>query len=1057
MSHQLVQGAAAVNNMYGLFAQSMSPDIQTREHAEKQLKQLANVDGFLSTLLQIIVAPESDASVRQAAAIYFKNQINHRWGRDMSDGDIIGPHDATFVKQNILQAIIQSPHIIRLQLSTCLASILGVDYPEKWSDYLTNVHSMLKSTVRETMLGGLICLQELVKVYQWKTAEKRGPLNTIIKTTFPTLLQMSSPLLNQDSLEGAELLKLILKVYHMAMQHILPKPLQDMANLVHWATLFVNTIQKDLSNIPMPDDLEAREKHSWWKCKKWAYHCLYRLLSKHGNPNISAPGGDKNEKSHAVFAKMFMENFAGEIVRAYLQQLERCMSGVWTTNRAKQQLALFFCECVKHKTTWQLIKPHLEPMVVSFIFPLLCFSDEDQEIWAENPVEYIHKKVDPMEEFRSPVFTAEHLLFAIVKDRFKHTFLPVMTFVNNILVQYNALSPNQRNPRIKDGALSMVARLADQILSKKSSLRSQMEDFLVREVYPEFTSPIHYLRARACDVLRVFSELEFQNEQNLHIAFQHLLNCLHDPELPVRVEAALCLNSFFRHDSIQEAMKPHAQNIMQVLLHLTNEIDMDTLTEVMETLVQEFATELTPFAVQLTVQLRDTFLRIIGEVYNNTDEPEMDDSDVDKTMAAMGVLKTMSSLVLAVESSQEIMAELELTCIPVIQYVLEKNVIDLYEEVFEIIDTCTFCSKRISPAMWSIFALIYKAFKEDASDHIEDMLPSLDNYLTYGSLVISETPQYQNMIYDIAQTSVQSDTPSEKLRGCQVVEAMLLNLQHGIMDAYIPKFMALALEHLKTPDALDSLALRVHIIEIVLHCMYYNLQITLQCLEQVSFTVPFFTFWFNHLDDFLRVQDKKICILALCAVLNAYPNMVPVQLQPNVSGLLYGIVKCFETYPEALKRRKEMEQAYETGSDDEEIEDDDEATNGSTSKDLNSDRHTAEIDDDDVRDEDDEYLEFLAERAAHGFESYEDEDEDMSEDVYYFSPLDSVDPYTEFHRWATTCPAAVQLVSTLPAEAQAKIQKVVQDCVDEIQKRANEEANKQQEAAQNGVAGASLK
>ena len=65
------------------------------------------------------------------------------------------------------------------------------------------------------------------------------------------------------------------------------------------------------------------------------------------------------------------------------------------------------------------------------------------------------------------------------------------------------------------------------------------------------------------------------------------------------------------------------------------------------------------------------------------------------------------------------MHELELACIPVVQYVLEKNVIDLYEEAFEIIDTCTFCSKSISPAMWSVFGLIYKAFKEDACDHIE--------------------------------------------------------------------------------------------------------------------------------------------------------------------------------------------------------------------------------------------------------------------------------------------------------------------------------------------------
>ncbi|TPX33573.1 hypothetical protein SmJEL517_g03541 [Synchytrium microbalum] len=1021
---------ANVGAAYSLFAASFSPD-------------LTNVDGFLSTLLQIIVSPESDATVRQAAAIYFKNQINGRWGRDASEGQLIGPHDTIVVKQNMLQSIVHAPHIIRLQLSTCLASMLGVDYPEKWPEYLPNVDTLLRSNVRETILGGLICLQELVKVYQWKTIEKRGPLSKIIKTTFPTLLAIANPLVAQDTTEAAEMLKIILKIYSMAIQHALPKPLQEVTSLVQWATLFVNTIKKDLSTIQMPADVEVREKHAWWKAKKWAYQCLYRLLSKHGNPNTPAPGGDKNEKAHAAFAKMFMENFAPEIVRAYLQQLQLCISGVWMTNRAKQLIALFFCECVKHKTTWQLMKGSLEPLVISFIFPLLCFSDEDKETWENDPVEYIHKKVDPMEEFRSPVVTAEHLLFTIVKDRFKQTFLPVMAFVNNILVQYNAQPPNARDPRMKDGALSMVARLADQILSKKSSLRGQMEEFLVREVYPEFRSPVPFMRSRACDVIRVFSDLEFQNEENLHTAFQHILNCLQDTELPVRVEAALCLNSFFRHDSIQEAMKPHAQNIMQVLLNLTNEIDMDTLTEVMEQLVQEFATELTPFAVQLTTQLRDTFLRIIGEVYNNADEPEMDESDVDKTMAAMGVLKTMSSLVLAVESSPEIMNELELTCIPVVQYVLEKNVIDLYEEAFEIIDTCTFCSKRISPAMWNVFGLIYKAFKEDACDHIEEMLPSLENFLCYGSLVIAETPQYLTMMYDIAETSVHSESPSDRIRGCQLIESMMLNLR-GVLDQYIPKFMGIAIQFLRNPEELDSMALRVHIVEIVLNCTYYNLQITLQCLERENYTVNFFTFWFAHLDDFMRVQDKKLCILALCTILQADPNLIPGPLQTSVSQLVYGIVKVFESYPEALKRRKDLERQYEgDDDDDEEIDDEEEGEGtGNTSTDLSS---HPEADDDDVHNEDDEYLEYLAAQARGYRDGDEDSIEDeMEEDVYYFSPLDTVDPYTQFHSWVTTSPNAMQLLSSLPGDLQAKVQKILHTAQEEMQKRANEEAAKAQ-------------
>jgi importin-7 len=38
-----------------------------------------------------------------------------------------------------------------------------------------------------------------------------------------------------------------------------------------------------------------------------------------------------------------------------------------------------------------------------------------------------------------------------------------------------------------------------------------MESFLVSHVFPEFRSPHGYLRARACEVLNRFSEIEFED------------------------------------------------------------------------------------------------------------------------------------------------------------------------------------------------------------------------------------------------------------------------------------------------------------------------------------------------------------------------------------------------------------------------------------------------------------------------------------------------------------------------------------------------------------------
>ena len=57
----------------------------------------------------------------------------------------------------------------------------------------------------------------------------------------------------------------------------------------------------------------------------------------------------------------------------------------------------------------------------------------------------------------------------------------------------------------------MIGTLADVMLGKKSPIADKVEYFFVRYIFPEFRSPHGYLRARACDVVDKFSELDFQD------------------------------------------------------------------------------------------------------------------------------------------------------------------------------------------------------------------------------------------------------------------------------------------------------------------------------------------------------------------------------------------------------------------------------------------------------------------------------------------------------------------------------------------------------------------
>lgn len=77
-----------------LFAASLV--IDQRKAAEAQLETLAVHVGFLPHLLQIVLDRNQPMQVRQAACLYFKNQIKRRWddvcilpGRPIHSSDIL--------------------------------------------------------------------------------------------------------------------------------------------------------------------------------------------------------------------------------------------------------------------------------------------------------------------------------------------------------------------------------------------------------------------------------------------------------------------------------------------------------------------------------------------------------------------------------------------------------------------------------------------------------------------------------------------------------------------------------------------------------------------------------------------------------------------------------------------------------------------------------------------------------------------------------------------------------------------------------------------------------
>ncbi|THU92451.1 ARM repeat-containing protein [Dendrothele bispora CBS 962.96] len=1013
-----------LQTLSNLFATTFSPDPNVRKAGELQIRKIGNEEGMINALLQIIAADTIDVATRQACAVWVKNRVHTNYTIEASssageprrpDRQPVAPSDRSALRSSVLRLIATAPsRAITLQLANTFKIIVGHDYPEKWSGLVNDIKALLTSGDIREVHAGCVASLELVRAFRFR--QKPDIMQKIVGEVFPSLVTIATNMLQTASSQPQNqeipmMLHLILKTYKTSIIINLSPQQQAPDSLVPWGQLLFAVVNLQVPKEAVPEDEEDKERSEWWKAKKWAYAILGRLFHRFGNPSqLPSP----MQKEYGDFAQHFVTVFAPEILNMYLRQVELYVSGQsWLSKKCQYHIFTFFTECVKPKSTWTLLKPHFETLVSSFAFPHLMFTPSKKNLWENDPVDYVRVSVDEYESFATPVSAATTFLFSLAGNRTKTTFMPILGFVNNIL--RNPTSP----PHQRFGALNMTAALGPWIM-KHPSVKGDMEEFCMRFVYPELVGREGWMKAIACEVIGTLTKsgMEWKNGENLNKTFHGVARALDDPEFPVRVQAALALTEMILiHETVRNQVAPQVGKVVQDLLKLSDDTDLDILNRSMEVMVEQFQSELLPVAAQLIQRLCESYLRLAKEstaeniidsstaASSSTEDLEamMADTDDDKTYAAMGVAKTIWTVVSSVDNSPEILAQVQEIIIPIVLFTLESKLLDLFDNMYELVDTLTFKLRAISPNMWPVFEATYKLFKSDAVDFLDEMLPSLDNFISYGTDVFRARSDYRQMVVDIYTTSINNAQLGEndKINGCKLAESLLLNLRGSIVDQALQLMIFTALSYL---DKAETTPLKLALLEVLVNSVLYNPSASLHIIEssQSGAARAFFDRWFAAINNserrLPRVHDKKLSVLALCALLEMDPAQIPESLREGWPGIVGGVLRLFKDLPKAVAERKALEDALAEEDEDDELEDE---------KLLN-----LTGDDEDVWDEDSAYLEMLAKEGARlrekseKLEAGEDidsdsDDEEIEEELGYISPLDNVNPYSSFKQALT--------------------------------------------------------
>lgn len=873
---------------------------ELRAQAEAQLEQVHKAPEFTHYLLQVVLNDDTPLAVQQASSVYLKNMVYRYWKeRETVEGEepyyCIPEATKQVLRANLVEAIIRVHPLVRSQLCVLLEHVIKLDFPDKWTGVVDDVLRFISSNTQQTWLGGMLSLYQLAKKFKFREDNKRVVYLKAMSVFLPLMQQQAGQLLTDVSSASLQLQRIILKIFYALIEYHLPLSLLNENTIPGWIHILHAIIDRDEpKECAEIQDEEDRAKHEFWKSKKWALSIIVRIFERYGSPH-------NVDHNYQLLARYYMKMFNDNTMQVLLKQLQLKRSGQFITPKMLHLILNYLKQAVDHAASWKLLKPNFQIIFQELVFPLLCYSDKDDQLWHDDPYEFIRLKYDVFVELESPVIAGVTFVQEACKTR-KNVLDQVLTFCLNILY-----TPEEsRSPRLKDGALHTIGSIAT-ILLRKKSYKQQIEQMLATHVFSEFQSSHGYLRARACWCIQNFSDIQYSSEESLRYVLEQVLQCLlGEQALPIKVEAAIALQQLIKSQALaQNYIENHVNRIIQELLVVIKETENDDLTGVLEELIDTYPHQIGDVAVGLCQHLATAF----NEIFEATQQNEEDSY---KALTALGIMGAIQSLVKATINQPQLLLMLEGTMANMIAAMLKNGVMDFYDELLNLL--YLFTCVGVSDTMWCLLPIIYEMFQQDGSDFFNEIMPVLSNYVRVGGDTFLTEPKRAEMIVSMCSATLQSHIDEDAQRhACKMLE--ILVLEHpGKLDQLVPSIVQCALDRLT--KTLETPELKTLCIQVVVAALYANTTLVIELLETIHFpnskepiTDQFVTQWVKDADQFQGVHDKKMSVLGYCALLQSSrrPRAVQNSAHLFVPAIIIQLKSLVQAYQDMAKENSEDE------------------------------------------------------------------------------------------------------------------------------------------------------
>ncbi|MEJ1272405.1 hypothetical protein NN561_003255 [Cricetulus griseus] len=299
-------------------------------------------------------------------------------------------------------------------------------------------------------------------------------------------------------------------------QYALPLQLVNHQTMTTWMEIFRTIIDRMVPPETLQIDEDDRPELVWWKCKKWALHIAARLFERY-----------------------------------------------------------YSSYCVNGVTVGILVLGILENISEDVIFSVMCYKDEDEELWQEDPYEYIRMKFDIFEDYASPTTAAQALLYTAAKKRKEscwvlHAFSSLkfhneLNLRNAVELAKKSLIEDEEMPVKVEAALALQSLISNQTQAKehmRPHVRPIMQELLhiVRET--ENDDVTNVVQKMICEYSQEVASIAVDTTQHLAEIFGKVLQS--DEYEEVEDKTVMAMGILHTIDTILTVVEDHHEIIQQL-------------------------------------------------------------------------------------------------------------------------------------------------------------------------------------------------------------------------------------------------------------------------------------------------------------------------------------------------------------------------------------------------------------------------------------------------------------------------------------------------------------